>query len=109
MHETPSQRTFQISCRAGCNDIVSRKAVMPARSTSSGGYLPPRSWLNWNRPFLPLVDQFTKERRTVDAPPVILADTWSVMSVDRSETKQFDRRVGGQVSSIGHSGMPAQP
>ena len=29
------RRTTKISCRAGCNDVISRKAVVAARSTSS--------------------------------------------------------------------------
>src|SRR5262249_47524123 len=32
--------TTKISCRAGCNNIMSRKSVMPARSTSSAGSAP---------------------------------------------------------------------
>ena len=47
-------RSFQISCQAGCKDIVSRRAVMPARSTSSGGYPPITFHFSRLRPHMPI-------------------------------------------------------
>src|SRR5262245_23031475 len=41
-HGTLHGRTKTISCRAGFSDIVTREALMPARSTSSNCYVPNR-------------------------------------------------------------------